>query len=67
MPKHIVLLLFKVKIVRGEHKGNTGKVTQCYRKKWVIHIERQQIDKANGAQVFTGFDCSKVRIYVIFV
>ena len=37
---------------RGHYKGQqTGKVTQVYRKKYVIYIERIQREKANGATV----------------
>ncbi len=39
-----------------------GKVVQVYRKKFVIHIERIQRDKANGASVHVGIDASKVNI-----
>jgi hypothetical protein len=30
-------------------QGREGKVTQVYRKKWVIHIERITREKVNGA------------------
>jgi large subunit ribosomal protein L26e len=33
-----------------------------YRKKWVIHIERVQREKASGASVQIGFHPSKVEI-----
>lgn len=33
-----------------------------YRKKWVIHIERIQREKANGATVSVGIHPSKVEI-----
>jgi large subunit ribosomal protein L26e len=29
-------------------QGREGKVTQVYRKKWVIHIERVTREKVNG-------------------
>ncbi|XP_037089272.1 60S ribosomal protein L26-like [Pollicipes pollicipes] len=51
----------EVQVVRGHYKGQqVGKVIQVYRKKWVIHIERIQRDKANGATVYVGIDPSKV-------
>ena len=31
----------EVSVVRGTYKGREGKVIQCYRKKWVIHVERR--------------------------
>lgn len=33
-----------------------------YRKKWVVHIERIQREKANGATVSVGIHPSKVEI-----
>ena len=39
-------------IKRGHHAKTEGKVTQVYRKKWVIHIERVSRDKANGIDHF---------------
>ena len=38
----------EVNVVRGTYKGREGKVVQCYRKKWVIHIERITREKASG-------------------
>ncbi|EJD02408.1 ribosomal protein L24 [Fomitiporia mediterranea MF3/22] len=50
----------EVRIVRGKYKGREGKVTQVYRKKWVIHIDRVQRDKSNGASAPIGIHPSKV-------
>uniref|UniRef100_H2YA53 KOW domain-containing protein n=2 Tax=Ciona savignyi TaxID=51511 RepID=H2YA53_CIOSA len=53
----------EVQIVRGHYKGQqVGKVIQCYRKKYVVHIERIQREKANGATVHVGIHPSKVVI-----
>ena len=51
----------EVKVVRGTYKGREGKVIQVYRKKYVIHIiyEHVQRERANGAQVFVGIHPSK--------
>lgn len=38
----------EVEIVRGTFKGRDGKVTDVYRKKYVIHIEKVTREKANG-------------------
>merc|ERR1712072_315159 len=38
----------EVQVARGHYKGQTGKVVQVYRKKFVVHIERIHRDKANG-------------------
>ena len=48
-------------MTRGTHKGKSGKVTQVYRRKWVIHIESLTREKANGAPVNIGLNPSKVR------
>lgn len=38
----------EVKVTRGAFKGKEGKITQVYRKKYVIHVERCTREKANG-------------------
>ena len=38
----------EVSVVRGLYKNREGKVTACYRKKYVIHVERITREKANG-------------------
>jgi len=51
----------EVMVTRGHYKGQqTGKVLQCYRRKFVCHIERIQREKANGAIVHVGIHPSKV-------
>jgi large subunit ribosomal protein L26e len=55
----------EVRIVRGTYKGREGKVTQVYRKKWVIHVDRVQRDKSNGATAPIGVNPSKVVIVTI--
>jgi len=52
----------EVLVVRGTYKNREGKVTQVYRKKYVIHIERISREKNNGASVMLGIDPSKVVI-----
>ncbi|EQC39168.1 50S ribosomal protein L26e, partial [Saprolegnia diclina VS20] len=39
----------EVTIVRGSFTNREGRVTQCYRKKFVIHAERVVTEKVNGA------------------
>ena len=51
----------EVMVVRGSMKNKEGKVIQCYRKKWVIHVERITRDKVNGATAPVGIHPSKVR------
>ena len=41
----------EVSVIKGTLKGNKGKVTQVYRKKWCIHIEKLSKTKSNGAPV----------------
>lgn len=38
----------EVMVVRGAFKNREGKVETCYRRKFVIHIERITREKANG-------------------
>nr|WCZ58360.1 60S ribosomal protein L26 [Paratrimastix eleionoma] len=55
----------EIRIVRGNKKnvkGVIGKVSQIYRKKWVIRIDRLQKDKANGQTVFIGVHPSNCEI-----
>ncbi|RXW18735.1 hypothetical protein EST38_g7131 [Candolleomyces aberdarensis] len=52
----------EVRIVRGKFKGREGKVLQVYRKKWVIHVDRVQRDKSNGASSPIGIHPSNVVI-----
>merc|ERR1711879_969861 len=40
-------------LVRGQHK-TSGKVICCYRRKYVIHIEKLTLDKPNGQTVQIG-------------
>merc|ERR1711893_449769 len=49
----------EVMITRGHYHDREGKVTQVYRKKWRIHIERVTRDKANGQTVPVGIHPSK--------
>ncbi|GAA56380.1 large subunit ribosomal protein L26e [Clonorchis sinensis] len=52
----------EVQIVRGERKDTTSaKVVRVYRKKFVIHIERVQCRKSNGAYVPIGIHPSNDR------
>merc|ERR1711918_124694 len=52
----------EVMISRGHYHDREGKVTQVYRKKWRIHIERVTRDNANGQTVPIGIHPSKVMI-----
>jgi large subunit ribosomal protein L26e len=51
-----------VKIVRGSFKGREGKVTQVYRLKWCIHVEKVSRDKVNGSSVMIPIHPSNVEI-----
>ncbi|KAI9264200.1 translation protein SH3-like domain-containing protein [Phascolomyces articulosus] len=50
----------EVLVVRGSLKGREGKVVQVYRKKWVIHVDRVNREKVNGASVPIGIHPSNV-------
>ncbi|CAD6192061.1 unnamed protein product [Caenorhabditis auriculariae] len=52
----------EVVVMRGRHKGNSGRVIRCYRKKFVIHIDKITREKANGSTVHIGIHPSKVAI-----
>ena len=41
-------------------------IHQVYRKKWVVHIERIQREKANGATVPVGVHPSKVWLIMVW-
>merc|ERR1712018_698547 len=45
----------EVLVARGHYKGQGGKVVQVYRKKFVVHIERIDRDKANVLQQMLAF------------
>ena len=48
--------------MRGEKKKSEGKVTQVYRKKFVINIAGLTGEKANGSTYNLGIHPSKVQI-----
>merc|ERR1712109_342641 len=53
----------EVLVTRGPFKSaQAGEVISVYRKKWILHIERVQREKANGATVSAGIRPSKVEI-----
>ena len=51
-----------VKIVRGPLKGREGKVTEVYRRKWCIHIEKLMKEKTNGQQAKIPIHTSNVQV-----
>ncbi len=52
----------EVMIVRGQFADREGKVVECYRKKYVIHVERVTREKVNGQSVQVGIQPSNVVI-----
>ncbi|EFA86352.1 S60 ribosomal protein L26 [Heterostelium album PN500] len=52
----------EVKVVSGDHKDVTAKVIACYRKKYVIHLDKLTVTKANGNTAQIGIHPSKVVI-----
>ncbi|EAN32124.1 ribosomal protein L24 [Theileria parva strain Muguga] len=52
----------EVMVVRGQYHDREGKVTQVYRKKWKIYIERITRDKNNRESVQVGIHPSNVVI-----
>eukprot|EP00186_Timspurckia_oligopyrenoides_P001837 CAMPEP_0182446676 /NCGR_PEP_ID=MMETSP1172-20130603/4461_1 /TAXON_ID=708627 /ORGANISM="Timspurckia oligopyrenoides, Strain CCMP3278" /LENGTH=120 /DNA_ID=CAMNT_0024642641 /DNA_START=100 /DNA_END=462 /DNA_ORIENTATION=+ len=52
----------EVSVVRGKYKGREGKVTTCYRAKYMIYIDRVQGEKAGSRAVPVGIHPSNVMI-----
>lgn len=52
----------EVVVARGSYKGREGKVSQVYRLKWAVQIEKVTKEKANGSSVPIKLDASKVVI-----
>lgn len=52
----------EVSVVRGIYKGRDGKVVACYRRKYVIHIDRITREKATQMSVPVGIHPSNVVI-----
>lgn len=51
--------------MRGHFKGQqVGKVTQVYRKRFCLYIERIQREKANGTTVNVAVHPSKVQSFI---
>lgn len=50
-------------IVRGRFHDREGKVTQVYRKKFVIHVERISKDRPNGSFTSSTPNSFKVQYY----
>jgi large subunit ribosomal protein L26e len=52
----------EVRVLRGKFKGKEGKVTQVYRLKWVIQVDKVSVEKGNGSSVPVGIHPSNVEI-----
>ena len=52
----------EVVITRGMYKTREGKVTCCFRKKFVVHVERITREKVNGTSVPVGIPASSLTI-----
>merc|ERR1711910_235501 len=52
----------QAEIMRGFFKGRSGRILSCYRRKFLIHVDRITREKANGATVHVGINPSKVQI-----
>lgn len=52
----------EVTIVRGNSKDSKGKVTQVYRKRWCIYIEKLTKNRTNGATIRVPIHPSNVVI-----
>jgi large subunit ribosomal protein L26e len=56
-----------VLVTRGSFKGQSGKVLECYRKKYCIHIEKIAREKVNGASVPIPIHPSNVQITKLYM
>ncbi|KAK9457289.1 translation protein SH3-like domain-containing protein [Dipodascopsis uninucleata] len=52
----------EISVVRGSYKGKDGKVTQVYRLKYVIQVEKLTKEKVDGSSVPVSVHPSKVVI-----
>merc|ERR1712238_428244 len=52
----------EVVITRGMYKTREGKVTCCFRKKFVVYVERITREKVNGTSVPVGIPASSLTI-----
>merc|ERR1712226_100176 len=52
----------EVVITRGMYKTREGKVIACFRRKFVVHIERITREKVNGSSVPVGISASNLTI-----
>ncbi|KAJ8101413.1 60S ribosomal protein [Lipomyces tetrasporus] len=52
----------EISVVRGSYKGKEGKVTQVYRLKYIIQVEKLTKDKVDGSSVPVAVHPSKVVI-----
>ncbi|KAN0047333.1 hypothetical protein ACTA71_001715 [Dictyostelium dimigraforme] len=50
----------EVRVVCGDNKNHEGKVVACYRKKYVIHIDKLTVTKTNGNTAQIGVSPSNV-------
>lgn len=54
-----------VKVKRGSCKGKEGKVTEVYRRKWCIYVEKVTKNKANGQETKIPIHPSNVEVTVL--
>eukprot|EP01112_Ceratiomyxa_fruticulosa_P006333 TRINITY_DN17115_c0_g1_i1.p1 TRINITY_DN17115_c0_g1~~TRINITY_DN17115_c0_g1_i1.p1 ORF type:complete len:172 (-),score=29.03 TRINITY_DN17115_c0_g1_i1:43-558(-) len=57
----------EVQVTRGSYKGREGKIITCYRKKFLVFIEKLTREKANGQTVNIGIHPSKVVITKLYL
>ena len=52
----------EVVVMRGKHKSEKAKVTQVYRKKWTVFLEKKTREKQSGQSVNIPFHPSRLMI-----
>jgi ribosomal protein uL24 len=52
----------EVVVMSGKHKNEKAKVTQVYRKKWCVYLEKKTREKQSGQSVNIPFHPSRLQI-----
>ncbi|MBS3149412.1 50S ribosomal protein L24 [Candidatus Woesearchaeota archaeon] len=56
-----------VKIVRGQFKKSSGKITQVFRRKYRVFVENATLSKKDGSKVFYPIHASNLMILELFL
>ncbi len=56
-----------VKIMRGQFKKSSGKITQVFRRKYRVFVENATLSKKDGSKVFYPIHASNLMILELFL